>query len=365
MSLPLIAIILLAMLAAPIAWALPKPVAMDAVAAFTIMVLAILSPETAIWLFGATAVTFGSLKLADWTKGRNLVAAITALCLLGALVLSRFSSGFLWIGGSFFTLRLLHVLGDWWMGRLAAPSFRDLARYQFFLPVMVVGPIHRFPNFQRQIVRRRFEWSDFLTGLERCLIGAFMSYFIGEVVIGRATASISESLLGNDGFGPAWLLSAIGWIRLYFVFAGLSAVALGTSLMMGLRLEENFNSPWRAESLLDFWTRWHMSLTEWSRDYVFKPVMALTRSPVAGVVGAMLVIGLWHEISPYYLLWSFWQTLGILVSRQAGKVFSPARLPPTLRRLIVFGGILAWLSLARPIITAILGMTDDTAFAPF
>lgn len=365
MNLTITSLILLAILSAPLSWLLPRSIALDAVAVWTIAVLAAFSPETAIWLAGSTLLTFVGIRVGESTGRRGLIVLLAAVGLLACLVFSEFSHGYMWIGVSYSALRLLHVLGEWWMGRLPAPVLRDLARYQFFLPVMVVGPIHRLPNFQRQIVRRRFDWPDFLSGLERCLIGAFMAYFVGEVALAAVTAERLRSLGLGDGFMFAWLQSAIAWIRLYFLFAGLSAVALGSSLMMGLRLEENFNKPWRATSLLDFWSRWHMSLTEWSRDYVFRPTLALTRSPVIGVIAAMLVIGLWHEFSVFYVFWAFWQAGGIILSRQAGKFVPLSSLPAPIRQITVFAGILGWISLARPIFTLLIGTTHDPSLALF
>ena len=78
---------------------------------------------------------------------------------------------------------------------------------------------------------------------------------------------------------------------MFFSFAGLTSLALGLSLMMGLKLEENFNRPWAAKNLIDFWSRWHMTLSNWCRDYVFYPVTAITRLPVVGLLLAMLAMG--------------------------------------------------------------------------
>lgn len=365
MSAHITAIFLLALLAAPVSWIVPRSFAFDVIALWTLAVIAAFAPVTAIWLAASTLFTLAAMHIGSRTGRKGLLAAIAAAMLVAAFVFSEFEHAYVWIGVSFFTLRLLHVLGDWWIGKLDIPTLRDLVRYQFFLPVVLVGPIHRIQNFTRQIQRRRFDWSDIFSGLERCLIGAFMAHFLGEVFWGQAYASTVARLGTGTDFLTSWLLSAIAWMKLYFVFAGLTSLALGISLMMGLRLEENFNKPWRASSLLDFWTRWHISLTNWSRDYAYTPVMALTRSPLAGVVAAMLVIGLWHALSVYYVLWSFWQALGIVVSRKAGELLPPDHLPPLARRILVSAGILGWLSLARPVINVLLGISDDAALSFF
>lgn len=365
MSFDVILLYLLAIVGASATWLLPKAQAMDGFAAFTLLVLAWFSWPTALWLLLAILLTWAALRIGQHGASRNLAAAALALALLAAFVAAQFTHGVLWLGASFFTLRLLHVAGEWWTGRMAAPTLPALLRYQLFLPVLVIGPIHRMPHFERQVTRRRWDSSAWFTGLERCLVGFVMAHFLGDVV--TANIALRADLLIQDWpeFGRTWALSAIGWVRLFFIFAGLSAVALGASLMAGLALEENFNKPWRATSLLDFWNRWHMSLTSWSRDYAYKPVMAVTRSPVAGLVAAMLVIGLWHDLSVYYVCWSFWQALGIMVSRQLGRFAPVAALPKSLAAVVIPLAILAWLSAARPVISLLLGVDHDPANALF
>jgi len=360
MTIEVSAILLASVLLAMISWALPGRYALDGVAIGTLITLALFTPETVAWCLGTSALTFAALKTGDAFGHKGPIMAALALALVIIFALTEFSQGLFWIGVSFFTLRLLHVAFEWWLDSLTTPSARDFARYLFFLPVMVVGPIHRLPNFQRQVDRRRFDWPDWLSGLERCLVGVFMAYFMGDVVFGGVKLKLM-GVLGNDqSFTDIWILSAIDWIKLYFVFAGLSAVALGASRMMGLTLEENFNKPWRATSLLDFWTRWHMTLTNWCRDYTYRPVMAITRNPAAGVIAAMLVIGLWHAISVYYVMWSLWQSLGIIVSQLAARRLPSKFGSGTLGKLLVLIGILGWLSLARPVILALSGGINDT-----
>ncbi|MEO5597885.1 MAG: MBOAT family O-acyltransferase [Novosphingobium sp.] len=350
-------LILLAFVAVPLGWLLPRDWALDGVAVWTVLVIAWLAPFSAVWLLAVAALTPLVLRLGERTRHRGAVAGVWAGLLLAAFSASRLvpMHGIVWIGAAFFTLRHLHVVAEWWMGRLAAPSVRSHLRYQLFLPVMIVGPIHRFPNFERQAARRRWDAAEFLTGIERALIGAFMAYVIARQVVGVALM-IDGRLIHAGTFYRAWADSAIHWISLYFEFAGMTAIALGTSLMLGLRLEENFDQPWRAESLLDFWKRWHMTLSAWVLDYVFRPVMAITRSPLLGLIMAMLAIGLWHEFSLFYVLWSFWQALGIVLTRLALRWLPLERITGWPRMILAPLGILAWLSLARPVIEAILRM---------
>jgi alginate O-acetyltransferase complex protein AlgI len=346
-----------AFIAVAVAWLLPRPIAMDGVAAWTFGVMALLSWETTAWLAAATIATPLVLKLGDRLSRRGGVAMLWAAVLIAAFVYAQLAMTAIFIGSAYFTLRLLHVVAEWWMGRIDPPTVRAHWRYQFFLPVMVVGPIQRLPNFQRQIERRRWDTAEFLTGAERALLGFFLAAVPGEYIMLRAKLWVLRAFDLSD-FMLSWILSALDWIALYFVFAGLSAAALGISLMAGLRLEENFNQPWRASSLIDFWTRWHMTLTSWCRDYVFVPVMALSRSPLFGLVCAMLVIGLWHRLSLYYVLWGFWQSAGVVLNRLASRSKLLEAVPRRPMRLAAPLMILGWLSLARPVLGLVLEGTS-------
>lgn len=354
---PATLLLLLALATVPLAWAVPQRHALDAIAAYTALLLAALAPASALWLLAAAILTPLMLQLGERSRQRDLTAGLAALLLLAAFVAARLTPGILWVGGAFFTLRALHVVGDWWLGHLPAPRLRAHLRYQLFLPVIVAGPIHRLPHFTRQAERRRFESAAFFAGLERALFGAVSAYVIGGYLVSRIAGPLSAATSSWPAFSAEWASSVLEWIGLYFTFAGFTAVALGISLMIGLRLEENFDRPWAARSLTQFWTRWHMTLTGWCRDYVFRPVAAITRSPLAGLVLALLAIGLWHEFSLYYLLWSFWQALGVVLTRLAAARLPLARLPERVRAVLGPLTVLGWLSLARPVIHLAMGVT--------
>lgn len=332
-----------------LAWVLPASLAMEGVAVLTMVVLFALSPLSAAWLLAASVITPLAMEFGDRTGVRNAVAALWGGALVAALFLSREWQGVFWIGGAYFTLRNLHVLLDWWMGRLENPGLVRHLRYQLFLPAIAAGPIHRLQNFERQIERRRWSTADFVRGLERAVFGLAMFVVLGGKAVSVLRTLVVEETQGWQPFFRRWSVSIVDWIELYFSFAGLSALAIGAALMMGLIIEENFNRPWAARNLLDFWTRWHMTLTGWCRDYVFQPVLALTRQPVLALMAAMLVIGLWHETSLYYVLWAVWQALGIFLSHVA-----PVKLPPRVAMIIGPIFVLAWLSAARPMVLAVL-----------
>ncbi|MEQ1498705.1 MAG: MBOAT family O-acyltransferase [Novosphingobium sp.] len=343
-------IVLAALLAVPLAWLVPGPRGIDAVAVLAAMVLAWVSPLGAAWIAGFSILLPPAMRWAERHGGRGWLAAVAVGLALAVFASAQLSHGIAWVGGAFFTLRLIHVIAEWWMEKIPAPGIAAHLRYQLFLPALFVGPVHRLPAFERQCARRRWDWPQFLSGAERVLLGAVSAELIGNVLIQHGRANIDAALQQVSPFLLDWVLSAFDWIALYFTFAGMSAIALGIAAMMGIVLEENFNKPWRARDLLDFWSRWHISLTNWCRDYVYRPIMALTRNTAIGLVAAMLAIGLWHEISAYYVLWSVWQSLGVVLSR---TVLPRLTVPvsPHLRAVLAPVAILGWLALARPVIT--------------
>ena len=348
------AFILLALLCIPISWLLPRDRALEGVSLWTLLGLSVLAPVAAGWLLLTSIAVPLFLSLGERTGMRNFLALLAVILVLAGLIASRTLPGPVWVGIAFFTLRHLHVIGEWWMQRLAAPSLRSYLRYQLFLPVIVVGPINRIEHFERQLARRRWDAGEFLEGAERVLVGAFMAAVLGSWIAARIALEVDIATGTASPFLQDWAASAMDWIVLYFQFAGFSAVALGTALMMGLRLEENFNRPWNSKNLLEFWTRWHMTLARWVMDYVFRPVMAITRNAFFGLVAAMLAIGLWHEFSAYYVLWSFWQVLGIVLTRWGNKLVNGDTFPRLLRETVPPLIVLAWLSLSRPVVERVL-----------
>lgn len=317
------------------------------------LLLAILSPWGLIWLCGLVGLVMGSAYLVGDRAGRKDLATVA--------VAAAASTSLLWlreidmitlIGGAYFTLRNLHVMFDWWMGRYPMPSVTALLHYNLFPPTMVAGPIHRFPNFNREWQRRRASASDMAAGAERALLGLATAVVLGMWMVNEATALLRETWTTNPGFLLQWALSASDWIELYLVFSGLSSVSIGLSLMIGIKIEENFNHPFSAANLVQFWSRWHMTLSLWCRDYVYQPIATATRSPVTGVLAATIVLGLWHETSVYYLLWAIWQAIGIIGSRALAPLY-PA-LPWGLERLATPALMLGWLSLSKPVALEIL-----------
>ena len=248
---------------------------------------------------------------------RRLLATVALV--VGTIVVAKWGvrlddsplAGTVPLGLSFYGLRIIHYAIDAFGGRLPAHSFGDYLRYLAFMPTMIAGPINRFEEFCRDSRRRRWDVGLFTSGLERILYG----YVKIVVLANQLAVTVFGGWLHRHGGDATWLGAYLGCLQyglnLYLQFAGYSDVAIGLALLAGFRVSENFNWPFAAVNINDFWKRWHMTLSGWCRDYVFSPVSALARSPYLGVLASMLALGLWHEFTFRYCLWGLYHGAGI------------------------------------------------------
>lgn len=346
------------LLLVPVSWAVPRKYSGFLIGLISLVSLGFISPLGATWLLVSSVATYW-VSVQDQFKYRRILLLVIGVFVVAVFLTARELHWLSMAGIAYFTLRNLSVILDSWMLRNKPSSWRDMFAYQFFMPVIAVGPINRYENFSRSWRMRRFDALQVATGAERALAGLFVAVVLGTWMAGKAESLLSGMWGVNEGFLKIWSLSAFGWVQLYLVFSGLSALAIGVALMMGICLEENFKKPYAAKTLMDFWTRWHVSLSEWCRDYVYQPVAVASRSRFFGLVAAMGAIGLWHESSVYYLLWALWHVLGIVLNRYWIRMIND-RIPSTLMASgRVFGPlwVFAWLSLAEPVIRSfILGL---------
>ena len=342
------ALLLYGLIAAALAVVLRGNRGLDAICLLTIWVLFKASPATAVYLLAST-VAIPLIQGLPWAgRHRLLVALVGSLALLAGLVMTRFVDTLLWLGVSYFTLRHLHVLLDWWLGRIEAPRLTDYWRYQFFLPVILTGPIHRFPAFTREASRRRVTADAVFAGLERALLGLASVVVVANWALRRLADLVATHTVDQPLFIQHWISSGFDWLQIFFGFGGFSAIAIGLAQIAGITLEENFRTPWRATNLVDFWRRWHITLSSWVRDYLYTPIAARFRAPAVGAFAAMVAMGLWHDFTLYYLLWGLWQGLGISLTQYSMSYAYP--IPSWAMRL----SVPLWLTLTKPTILWLL-----------
>lgn len=217
------------------------------------------------------------------------------------------------LGLSYYSFRQIHYAIEQYKGKLSQHHFMDYAGYMFFLPTMLIGPINRFQPYLRNTYRRRWDSNLFSEGLERIVYGYAKIVIIGNFLITYGLTALLNSLEIQSGWLYSYLSLLKYTLNTYFQFAGYSDVAIGLALLFGYRVMENFNYPFFADNINEFWNRWHISLSSWCRDYVYTPVASMSRKPIMGILLTMVVIGLWHEISWKYLIWALYHGVGIAI----------------------------------------------------
>jgi len=221
------------------------------------------------------------------------------------------------LGISYITFKFISYLTDvhW---RIVEPAgFVDVLCYGSLFTIFVAGPIERFGRLAPQLREPapRFSWPLVEEGLLRIAVGLFKKLVVADWV-GFFTAPVWKS--PGEYTIAMQFLALLGYsVQIYMDFAGYSDIAIGASGFFGLRIMENFNWPYLQPNISKFWQCWHISLSEWIRDYVFFPLSRLSRNGFYTVVVVPLVAmglcGLWHGPAWHFALWGLWHGAGIAV----------------------------------------------------
>jgi alginate O-acetyltransferase complex protein AlgI len=254
---------------------------------------------------------------------------------------------FLPLGISFWTFQALSYLFDIYLEKEVDPSLLEFCLYMAFWPTVVSGPVCRLPQMLPQF--RQVSTSirdDLAVGAVRLTQGLFMKFVLAQLLSSGLTPDGGVTA-GFDGISRArsgldvWAL-AIGYgFQLFFDFAGYSSMVIGAACLLGIRVPENFNHPYLSLTPSIFWTRWHMSLSFWIRDYVFVPLATVRRDPwwpYAALVISMVIFGFWHGANLTFIVWGFYHGL-LLVAHRVGQQLKhrmPFKLPHPV------GALLSW-----------------------
>ncbi|MDP2289755.1 MAG: MBOAT family protein [Actinomycetota bacterium] len=248
---------------------------------------------------------------------------------------------------SFYTFQCISYVVDVWRGAAQpAPRLVDFAAYIVLFPHLIAGPIVRYTDIEHDLLtrpKRRFD--DFAEGMPRFFWGLSKKVLIADQV--GAIADVAFALPDNRvTSGVAWLGALAYAVQIYFDFSGYSDMAIGLARVLGFHFPENFNRPYSALSVTDFWRRWHISLSTWFRDYVYIPLGGNRNGPSRTYVNLSIVFlltGLWHGANWTFILWGGFHGACLIVERLAGwGVTTPTRFTAA-RRLITFALIcLGW-----------------------
>jgi alginate O-acetyltransferase complex protein AlgI len=248
------------------------------------------------------------------------------------------------IGISFYTFKSMSYAIDVFSGE-ARPmtNFIDYCCFEAFFPDLVAGPIIRYGAIERQMRERTHTTAKFSRGIVLFAIGMGK-----KILIANPLADVADAAFASGGLHwyDAWFGLFSYAFQIYFDFSGYSDMACGLALMMGFVLIQNFNSPYKAESITDFWRRWHISLSSWLRDYLYIPLGGNRIGPgrtYVNLIVVMLIGGLWHGANWTFVAWGAIHGAMLAFERFMGKNSVYAFLPRPARIALTFLIVcLAW-----------------------
>jgi alginate O-acetyltransferase complex protein AlgI len=222
------------------------------------------------------------------------------------------------LGISFFTFHAISYVVDVYRGQSRAlKNPLDTALYIALFPQLIAGPIIRYHYIEEQLKKRRPTLENVAYGVERFVLGLAKKVLIANVVA-RAADQIFSLPPEHVGFGVAWLGVVTYAIQIYFDFSGYSDMAVGLGSMFGFEFPENFQHPYSARSITDFWRRWHISLSSWFRDYLYIPLGGNRGSAARtyfNLAIVFLLCGLWHGASWNFVIWGALHGSFLIVER--------------------------------------------------
>jgi alginate O-acetyltransferase complex protein AlgI len=277
------------------------------------------------------------------------------------------------IGISFITFEEISYLTDVYR-RDAAPA-RRLSHYLLFLtlfPHSIAGPIFRWKDLEAQLAHREHSWELVREGFERFARGLAKKVLVADSVAVMADTAFAASDVHLTA-AYAWIGALAYTVQIYFDFSGYSDMAIGLGKMMGFRFKENFNQPYISSSLTEFWTRWHISLSTWLRDYLYIPLGGNRKGPRRALVNLIIVFalsGLWHGAAWTFVLWGLLHGTFVAGERVLGE--RRERVPLVLQHAVtLLIVIVGWVLFRAPdagraaaVLSAMAGVGAATDAAP-
>jgi alginate O-acetyltransferase complex protein AlgI len=296
---------------------------------------------------GANLAVLAWFKYATFAAGigRSLAASIPGLSLPPLVAIA------LPIGVSFIVFEKITYVVDVYRGRGApARRIRDYLLYVFLFPKLLAGPIVKYHDIAGQLGARPRRLDDWTEGLTRFALGMAKKVLVADTV--AEVADVAFAADGSPvGFRLAWLGALAFSVQIYFDFSGYSDMAIGLARVLGFRLMENFDRPYRAVGFGEFWRRWHISLSTWIREYLYLPLGGNRVGPLRLYVNlwiCFLASGLWHGAAWTFVAWGAYQGLFLTLER-LGLGRALARLPRPAGVLITFLAVtVGWVLFRAP-----------------
>jgi alginate O-acetyltransferase complex protein AlgI len=230
------------------------------------------------------------------------------------------------LGISFFVFEFIHYITDVYRGGTPVRSFVDFALFASFFPTQIAGPIKRYQDFIPQLANdHKFSFKLLDEGLWLIIFGLFKKVVFADnlAVVAQTTFARPDLLTGLD----MWLGAYAFAFQIYFDFSGYTDIARGSAMLLGYKVPANFNLPYLATSVTEFWHRWHISLSTWLRDYLFIPAGGSRGSKLFTYRNLMLTMvmgGLWHGAALHFVVWGAYQGIMLIAHKELKRISDSA-----------------------------------------
>ena len=219
------------------------------------------------------------------------------------------------IGISYLSFKLIAFVMDVYREEIKDPRLEDLLAFILFVPTFPAGPIERFQRFAGGR-RETLDLEQYMGGVLRIALGLFkkivvVNYVLNAIVFSRLEPLATVGFEASALMVVAFLVGAL--VYAYFDLSAYADIAIGFGQLFGYQTYENMNYPIFRPNLSEYWNNWHMSLSHWCRNYVYFPVIGLSRNNELALYSSFIVMGLWHAVSLKWFLWGLWHASGIIV----------------------------------------------------
>ncbi|MCM1534106.1 MAG: hypothetical protein NC099_05590 [Corallococcus sp.] len=222
------------------------------------------------------------------------------------------------IGISFFTFQAMSYVIDVYCGKVKCQkNFLLISLYISFFPQLVAGPIVKYSDIEKQLTSRQESIEKFSAGIRKFLYGLAKKVIVSNVV-GQVAETVFAWPVATLGVSLSWLGIICYTVQIYFDFSGYSDMAIGLGKMFGFDFCENFNYPYLATSVRNFWRRWHISLSSWFKEYVYIPLGGNRKGAFRTYVNLFVVFlltGIWHGANYTFVLWGIFYGVFLVIER--------------------------------------------------
>ena len=219
------------------------------------------------------------------------------------------------IGISFYTFQAMSYVIDVYKGEVKVQNnYFLLLLYVSLFPQLIAGPIVRYQTIEKEITKRNVSYNDISYGLERFILGLAKKLIIANQMGKLADIAFS----GNFSCTVSWLGAIAYMFQIYFDFSAYSDMAIGLGRIFGFHFLENFNYPYMAKSITDFWRRWHISLSTWFRDYIYIPLGGNRKGIKRQIINMSIVwllTGFWHGASWNFIMWGLYYLIFLILEK--------------------------------------------------